>query len=95
LSGHLADLAEGDYRFAFRSNHLWLSRQEDKGHCYRGQGGDWPKSMALKPSSTSSAASSAFVVQQEGVHHFTMGSDITVFIDPDHLYAYNTQPADW
>jgi glycerol transport system ATP-binding protein len=88
LSGHLADLAEGDYRFAFRSNHLWLSRQKTKDIAIEGV----VEIAEINGSETFvyvQRGSSAFVVQQEGVHHFTMGSDITVFIDPDHLYAYN------
>jgi glycerol transport system ATP-binding protein len=56
LTGHLAGLAEGKYRFAFRSNHLWLSRRQtrtsplpEKWSC--------PKSTARKPLFTSITAS--------------------------------------
>jgi hypothetical protein len=29
------------------------------------------------------------VVQQEGVHPFSMGNPITVFINPKHLFVYD------
>jgi ABC-type sugar transport system ATPase subunit len=89
LTGHLADLADGSYRFAFRSNHLWLSSQED---------GDIAISGMVELAEINGSETfiyvhhgkSAFVVQQEGVHHFAMGNEITVFINPEHLFVYDT-----
>jgi glycerol transport system ATP-binding protein len=89
LTGHLADLADGSYRFAFRSNNLWLSSQTD---------GDLAISGTVELAEINGSETfiyvhhgkSAFVVQQEGVHHFTMGNEIKVFLNPEHLFVYGT-----
>jgi glycerol transport system ATP-binding protein len=89
LTGHLADLADGSYRFAFRSNNLWLSSQTD---------GDLAISGTVELAEINGSETfiyvhhgkSAFVVQQEGVHHFAMGNEIKVFINPEHLFVYGT-----
>lgn len=89
LTGHLADLASGAYRFAFRSNHLWLSRQEEGDITIAGK----VELAEINGSETFiyvHHGKSSFVVQQEGVHPFSMGSEITVFINPKHLFAYDT-----
>jgi glycerol transport system ATP-binding protein len=88
LTGHLSDLAAGAYRFAFRSNHLWLARQEDRDISISGK-------VELSEINGSETfiyvhhGESAFVVQQEGVHPFSMGSHITVFINPKHIFVYD------
>ncbi len=89
LNGHLAGLADGVYRFAFRSNHLWLSSQEE---------GDVaiPGKVELAEINGSETfvyvhhGKSAFVVQQEGVHPFAIGTPISVFLNPKHLFVYDT-----
>jgi glycerol transport system ATP-binding protein len=89
LTGHLSDLTQGPYRFAFRSNHLWLSSQK---------AGDIPIHGRVEMSEINGSETyvyvnhggTSFVVQQEGVHHFAMGSPITVYIDPDRLFVYDT-----
>lgn len=89
LTGHLAGLAEGAYRFAFRSNHLWLSSQGD---------GDISISGKVELAEINGSETyiyvhhgkSAFVVQQEGVHPFAMGTPISVFINPKHFFVYDT-----
>ena len=89
LTGHLANLTDGSYRFAFRSNHLWLSRQTD---------GDLAITGTVELAEINGSETfiyihhgkSAFVVQQEGVHPFAMGNEITVFINPKHLFVYGT-----
>jgi glycerol transport system ATP-binding protein len=89
LSGHLAGLAGGSYRFAFRSNHLWLSSQADGDLAITG-------TVELAEINGSETfiyvhhGNSAFVVQQYGVHPFSMGNRITVFINPKHLFVYDT-----
>jgi glycerol transport system ATP-binding protein len=90
LTGHLAGLAGGSYRFAFRSNHFcgfpdrrtetWPSPAPSSS----------PRSTVRKPLSTVHHGKSAFVVQQYGVHPFSMGNQITVFINPKHLFVYDT-----
>jgi glycerol transport system ATP-binding protein len=89
LHGHLAGLAHGSYRFAFRSNHLWLSRRADGDIAITGR----VELAEINGSETFiyiHHGKSAFVVQQDGVHPFTMGSKITVFINPAHLFVYDT-----
>jgi glycerol transport system ATP-binding protein len=89
LTGHLAGLAGGSYRFAFRSNHLWLSSQAD---------GDLAITGTVELAEINGSETfiyvhhgkSAFVVQQYGVHPFSMGNQITVFINPKHLFVYDT-----
>jgi glycerol transport system ATP-binding protein len=89
LTGHMANLADGSYRFAFRSNHLWLSSQTD---------GDLAITGTVELAEINGSETfiyihhgkSAFVVQQEGVHPFAMGNEITVFINPKHLFVYGT-----
>ena len=89
LTGHLSDLATGAYRFAFRSNHLWLSSQEAGDIAITGK----VELAEINGSETFiyvHRGESSFVVQQEGVHPFSMGNDITVFINPKHLFVYDT-----
>ena len=89
LAGHLADLAAGRYRFAFRSNHLWLKRRE----------GDVAITGTVELAEINGSETfihvhhggSAFVVQEDGVHPFSMGNPITVFIHPQHLFVYDTE----
>ena len=88
LSGHLGGLADGAYRFAFRSNHLWLSSQEEGDIAIAGK----VELAEINGSETFvyvHRGESAFVVQQEGVHPFSMGKAITVFINPKHLFVYD------
>lgn len=89
LTGQLAGLADGSYRFAFRSNRVWLSSQGDGDIAITG-------TVELAEISGSETfiyihhGKSAFVVQQDGVHHFSMGNRITVFINPKHFFVYDT-----
>ena len=88
LTGHMAGLDAGAYRLAFRSNHLWLSRQRPSDISIHGQ----VELSEINGSETFvyvDHGGTSVVVQQEGVHHFAMGSPITVYIDPDHLFVYD------
>ena len=90
LSGHLAGLTAGAYRFAFRSNHLELDRQGSSDIPITGT----VELAEINGSETFIHAhhgNSAFVVQQNGVHPFSMGNEITVYINPKHLFAYDTE----
>jgi glycerol transport system ATP-binding protein len=89
LSGHLAGLADGAYRFAFRSNHLWLSSQGEGDVAISGK----VELAEINGSETFvyvHHGKSAFVVQQEGVHPFAMGTPISVFLNPKHLFVYDS-----
>ncbi len=89
MTGQLADLADGSYRFAFRSNHLWLNRRTESDIAIAGR----VELSEINGSETFvyvKHGNSAIVLQQEGIHPVAMGSPITVFINPEHLFAYDT-----
>jgi glycerol transport system ATP-binding protein len=90
LTGHLAGLAAGTYRFAFRSNHLWLTSQASGDITITGK----VELAEINGSETFihvHHGQSAFVVQQDGVHPFSMGNEITVYINPKHLFVYGQE----
>ena len=89
LIGHLKGLEAGSYQFAFRSNHLWLSSQSDGEIAISGKV-DLAEINGSETFVYIRRGESAFVVQQEGVHSVAMGSTITVFIHPQHLFVYDT-----
>ncbi len=89
LTGQLAGLADGSYRFAFRSNHLWLSSQAAGDIAIAGK----VEMAEINGSETFiyvHHGKSAFVVQQDGVHPFSMDSNVTVYINPKHFFVYDT-----
>jgi len=88
LIGHLSGLEAGAYQFAFRSNHLWLSSQGDGDIAISGKV-DLAEINGSETFVYIQRGESAFVVQQEGVHSVSMGSTITVFIHPRHLFVYD------
>jgi glycerol transport system ATP-binding protein len=89
LRGHLAGLASGRYRFAFRSNHLRLASLD----------GDVAITGTVELAEINGSETfihvhhgqSPFVVQEDGVHPFPMDSRITVFIHPQNLFVYDTE----
>jgi glycerol transport system ATP-binding protein len=88
MTGHLKDLADGSYQFAFRSNHLWLDRQEDSDIAIEGK----VELAEINGSETFvyvQHSGSSFVVQQQGVHSVAMGRAITVYINPRNLFVYD------
>jgi glycerol transport system ATP-binding protein len=90
LTGHLAGLSAGAYRFAFRSHHLSLIRQENADIAISGK----VELAEINGSETFihvHHGNSTFVVQQDGVHSVSLGSEITVFISPKHLFVYDDQ----
>ena len=90
LTGHLAGLAAGAYQFAFRSNHLWLER-EDPGDIAIAGTVELAEINGSETFIHIHHGKSAFVVQQDGIHPFSMGHEITVFINPRHLFVYDAQ----
>ena len=89
LTGHLAGLVPGDYRFAFRSNHLWIARRAADDLAITGT----VELAEINGSETFvyvNHGGRSFVVQQDGVHGIAMGQSITVFINPCSLFVYAT-----
>lgn len=89
MSDHLAGLAPGEYRFAFRSNHLWLESRAEADLAITGT----VELAEINGSETFiyvNHGGHSFVVQQDGVHAIAMGKPITVFINPCNLFVYGT-----
>ena len=89
MTGHLTDLAPGDYRFAFRANHLWIESRAPDDLAITGT----VELAEINGSETFvyvNHGGSSFVVQQDGVHSIAMGQAITVFINPCSLFVYDT-----
>ncbi len=90
LSGALAELRPGAYRFGVRANHLFVTRQgpEDIG---------FPATVDLAEINGSETfihvvhGGGPLVVQEEGVHSLGLGETIEVFVDPRHLYVFDSE----
>jgi glycerol transport system ATP-binding protein len=86
-TGHLAELAAGDYTFGVRAAHLSLAR--NNGHEVA-----VPAAVELAEISGSETFVHAehddtrLVVQEEGVHLHDMGHTIELFLDPARLFAF-------
>jgi len=90
ISGHMARLAPGAYRFGVRCNHLLL---EAAG------GGDAPIRARVELSEINGSETfihvsheqARLVVQGYGVHPLKIGSEITVYVNPGNLFVYDGQ----
>lgn len=85
---HLAALEPGRYRLGVRPPHVFANR--------RGPGDvAVPGEVEVAEISGSETyihlrhGEGAWVVQEEGVHHYELGDRITVYMDPAHLFAYD------
>ena len=90
LPSHMLELGEGAYRFGVRSNYLHFSRHSERDVEIRG-------SVELAEISGSetfvhvSHHGVSWVAQEEGVHSFGLGEPVRVYVDPDHVYAFDRQ----
>ena len=87
---HLADLAPGRYRFGVRANHLSVQRRGDEDVAVTAQ----VELAEVNGSETFVHARHddiAWVVQEEGVHSVGVGGEVTVYLQPGSLYAFDTQ----
>jgi glycerol transport system ATP-binding protein len=88
LTGHLAELAPGRYRFGVRASHLMVVRNRDDDVAFRA-------TVSLAEISGSETfihvdfADTNWVCQEEGVHGFDLGETIEVFVNPRHVYAFD------
>ena len=88
LSGHLLSLTDGKYTFGVRSNHLFLSRNDQ-------EDAEIPARVEL----TEINGSETFihvnydgfrlVVQEKGVHPVQIGVEITIYVNPSYFFAYD------
>ena len=88
LASHMNSLAPGEYTFAVRSNHLFLSRQREGER-------EVPCQVELSEINGSETfihvnlEQTRMVIQEDGIHQRKMGSKIN--LDPDRLFAYGPQ----
>ncbi len=90
LEGHLADLSPGEYTFGVRAHHFHISRNtpddieiQSRVDLAEINGSEtfvhfWYRNRSL-------------VVQAEGVHTFTVGQDISVFVHPSEFFMFDRQ----
>jgi glycerol transport system ATP-binding protein len=89
LGGHLSDLAPGRYRFGVRANHLFVARRGAQDLMV----GATVELAEINGSETFIHVSHHgvyWVVQEEGVHRLDLGQPIEVFVDPRHLFVFDT-----
>ena len=89
---HLSDLAPGRYRFGIRANHLSVRRRDDSDVCL-------DASVDLSEVNGSETfvhfrhGPLSWVVQEEGVHLFGVGSETSVYLQPQRLYVFDDSGA--
>ena len=90
LASHMNSLDPGEYTFAVRSNHLFLSRQREGER-------EVPCQVELSEINGSETfihvnlEQTRMVIQEDGIHQRKMGSKINIYLDPDRLFAYGPQ----
>ncbi len=88
LSGHLAGIAPGSYRFGVRANHLSVARGAAEEI-------EFPARVELAEISGSETfihaahGEASWVVQEEGVHSIGLGEEVKVFINPRRLFVFD------
>ncbi|MFZ5572417.1 MAG: ABC transporter ATP-binding protein [Thermodesulfobacteriota bacterium] len=92
LTAHFRNLRAGNYRIGIRSNHLFLSRRsggdtEFKGHVELSEINGSETFTHLNHGGVS------LVVQDEGVYPHKIGTEISVFVNPETLFIYDDQGA--
>ncbi len=88
LPDHMIGLGEGEYRFGVRSNFLNINRQSERDVEIEG-------SVELAEISGSETFIHVahhdifWVAQEEGVHSFGLGETVRVYVDPNHVFAFD------
>jgi glycerol transport system ATP-binding protein len=88
LPEHMSGLGEGEYRFGVRSNFLNVNRQSEQDVEIEG-------SVELAEISGSETFihlahhGVLWVAQEEGVHSFGLGETVRIYVDPNHVYAFD------
>jgi glycerol transport system ATP-binding protein len=86
---HMQGLPSGQYTFGVRSNHLYLSRSTDDDAELHGR----VELAEINGSETFIHVKyddSRLVVQEDGVHHYRIGSDIAIYVNPCRFFLYDT-----
>jgi len=88
LIDHMQGLPPGQYTFGVRSNHLYLSRSTDSDTELRGK----VELAEINGSETFIHVQydhNRLVVQEDGVHHYRIGSEISIFVSPYRFFIYD------
>ncbi|HXH02251.1 MAG TPA: ABC transporter ATP-binding protein [Candidatus Competibacteraceae bacterium] len=86
--GHLARLAPGRYTFGIRANHLSVRRQSEADVAVRAEA----ELAEISGSETYihvRYGHDNWVLQEEGVHEYRLGDEVTVYFDPRHLFVFD------
>ena len=90
LEGHLAGLAPGEYNFGVRAHHFYLERNN-------------PEEIEIKSRVELAEINGSetfvhfwyrnrsLVVQEEGIHGYSVGDDISVFVHPSEFFIFDMQ----
>ncbi|NNG02130.1 MAG: ABC transporter ATP-binding protein [Desulfobacteraceae bacterium] len=88
LTGHLEGLPNGKYLFGLRSNHLFLSRTKEDDT-------EFKSTVELAEINGSETFvhirhnGTSLVVQENGIHTRKIGSEISIFMNPCHLFVFD------
>ena len=88
LIEHLQSLSSGQYRFGVRSNHLFLSRT----HAEDTEIHTKVELAEINGSETfihGHYADSRLVVQEDGVHPYRMGAEISIYVHPSSFFVFD------
>jgi glycerol transport system ATP-binding protein len=90
LLGHLAELPSGQYSFGARANHLSISRSATddvviKAVTELAEVNGSETFIHVRHHDTS------WVIQEEGVHSLRLGRQIQVFVNPRHIFAFDSK----
>ena len=88
LIGHLQSLSSGHYRFGIRSNHLFLSRN----HAEDTEIHTKVELAEINGSETfihGHYEDSRLVVQEDGVHPYRMGAEISIYVHPSSFFVFD------
>ncbi|WP_321389081.1 ABC transporter ATP-binding protein [uncultured Desulfuromusa sp.] len=87
---HFAQLKPGKYQLGMRPNHLQLTQQKTTDIAFK-------TTIGIAEISGSETFvhvvhnDHSWIAQLQGIHKYTMGEEVEVFINPSHLYVFNPQ----
>jgi glycerol transport system ATP-binding protein len=90
LQGNMKGLAEGDYTFGIRSNHFFLSRNGDNDTQIKAK----VELAEINGSETFihfNHADTLLVAQEDGVHPYRIGSEVTLYASPNWLFVFDPE----
>jgi glycerol transport system ATP-binding protein len=88
LIGHLRSLSAGQYNFAVRSNHLFLSRINKEDTEIRAKV-DLSEINGSETFIHVHYDNSRLVVQEDGVHPHRMGTEVSIYVNPSSFFVFD------